>query len=97
MKLLGNCAALLAVIGPVTAAMASEGEQPDIFAGGLTNIIVTLVVFGIVVYILGKHAWPPLLKTLDDRERSIRTAIEDARREREEAVDGVSDAAQPGA
>lgn len=86
MKLLGKCATLLAVVGPVSAALASAEGDADIFAGGLTNIIVTLVVFGIVVYILGKYAWPPLLKTLDDRERSIRTALEDAKREREEAA-----------
>jgi len=75
-------ATLLAVAGPV---LAAEGEKPDIFTGGIGNAIVTLVVFVAVVVILGKYAWPPLMRVLREREQTIRESLEHARREREEA------------
>ena len=34
-------------------------------------ILWTLVAFIIVLYILGKYAWKPILKSLDDREKNI--------------------------
>jgi F-type H+-transporting ATPase subunit b len=64
---------------------AHAGEKPSVFAGGIGNAIITLIIFGVVVYVLGKKAWPPLLKTLNEREDAIRTSLENARREREEA------------
>lgn len=70
-----------AMATPVFAA----GEQASLFAGGIGNAIVTLIIFAVVVYILGTKAWPPLLKALDEREHSIRGALEEARRERAEA------------
>lgn len=69
----------------VAAAAAAE-EAPSPFAGGVGNMIVTLVIFGIVVFVLGKYAWPVLLKTLAEREQAIRKALEEARHEREEAA-----------
>ena len=67
-----------------SAAAAEEAASP--FAGGLGNMIVTLIIFGIVVFVLGKYAWPVLLKTLAEREQAIRKALEEARHEREEAA-----------
>lgn len=55
------------------------------FAGGIGNAVLTLIIFAAVVYILGKKAWPPLLKVLDEREQSIRGALQEARQERIEA------------
>lgn len=80
-------AALLAVSVPVFAAEPPHaGEaQVSIFAGSLGNALVTLIVFLIVVYILAKTAWRPLLKVLNERERTIRESIETARQEREQA------------
>ncbi len=37
-----------------------------------------LVTFGIVLFILGKFAWKPILKALNDRENSITEALEKA-------------------
>ena len=71
------------------AAHGDEGEhaaaEPDPFAGGLGNALFTLLIFGAVVIILGKKAWPPLIQTLSEREHAIRGALEEAKREREEA------------
>ncbi len=69
----------------VAAAAAAE-EAPSPFAGGLGNMIVTLIIFGIVVFVLGRYAWPVLLRTLAEREQAIRKALEEARHEREEAA-----------
>lgn len=73
------------LLGSVTALAAEEGAEPNLFAGGLANALVTLIIFGIVVLILSKAAWKPILKILNERERTIRDSIETARREREEA------------
>jgi F-type H+-transporting ATPase subunit b len=78
-------AALLLCAGSAVVAQDAHGEQPDIFAGTIGNAIVTLVIFALVVFILGKYAWPLILHGLNEREKRIRESLEDARREREEA------------
>ena len=65
-------------------AWAAEGE-PNIFAGGIGNAVVTLIIFGSVVRILKKFAWGPTLDVLQKREAAIRDALETAKQEREEA------------
>lgn len=75
-------AILLAFAVPV---LGAEEAKPDIFEGGIGNAIVTLLVFAAVVFILGKYAWPPLMRVLSEREKVIRESLEDAKREREEA------------
>ncbi len=81
-------AAALAMVIPVfTPVLASEsGEaEPSIFAGNLGNALITLVIFSTVLLILGKAAWPHLLRVLAEREQTIRESLEDAKREREAA------------
>lgn len=48
-------------------------------------IIWTWITFIVVLLILRKVAWGPLLKSVDDREKNIVNAIESAKRERTEA------------
>lgn len=43
-----------------------------------------IIVFGIVVLILRKFAWKPILSALNERERSISTAMNEARKARKE-------------
>ena len=47
-------------------------------------ILWTLVAFIIVLYILGKYAWKPILKSLDDREKNISDSIMSAENVRKE-------------
>ncbi len=59
-------------------------------AGGITDINVGLTVwtgitFLVLLFVLRRFAWGPILRTLDERERTIRDAIDSARREREQA------------
>ena len=68
------------------AAQASEGvEPPNLFTGDLGNIIWTLATFIVVLIVLGKFAWKPILGGLQKREEFIRDSLEQARRDREEA------------
>lgn len=48
-------------------------------------IIWTWITFIVVLLILRKVAWGPLLKSVEDREKNIVNAIESAKRERSEA------------
>jgi F-type H+-transporting ATPase subunit b len=70
---------------------AADEHKSDIFAGGLGNMIWTTIIFAIVVVILGKKAWPQILRTLNEREASIRGALEHAQREREAAEKLLAD------
>jgi F-type H+-transporting ATPase subunit b len=47
----------------------------------------TVVTFLLLLVILGKFAWKPLLQALHDREDSIRDSLEQAQKAREEAAD----------
>ena len=44
-----------------------------------------IVSFAILLFLLAKYALPPILQTLDERERKIRESIEAAERQRAEA------------
>lgn len=59
-------------------------------AGGLTDINWTLSAFTIVLFVLfvgvlSKFAWGPLLKAVDEREKSIRDAMESSQKSNAEA------------
>jgi len=59
-------------------------------AGGITDINVGLTIwtgitFLILLWVLRRFAWGPIVRTLNEREQTIREAIEAARREREQA------------
>lgn len=45
----------------------------------------TVVTFLAVLLILGKFAWKPILKAIDEREKSMKADIENAQKTREEA------------
>jgi len=67
-------------------ALAAEaGGESNIFAGDIGNAVWTLVVFALVVFVLGKYAWGPLLETLQQREQFIRDSLERAKEDREAA------------
>ena len=54
----------------------------------LGTIIWMVIIFGIVLFILGKFAWKPILNALKDREESISNALNSADRARKE-VEGL--------
>ncbi len=85
-------AALLAAAGApaacaMSAAVAAESPEAanNVFAGDIGNALWTMIIFLLVLVVLGKYAWGPLLKGLQARESYIREALEAARRERSDA------------
>ena len=64
---------------------ADEGAPLSPFAGNIGNAIWTLVIFVIVVLVLGKFAWGPMLSLLQQREQFIHKSLSDAKRDRDEA------------
>src|SRR5215470_6271606 len=55
------------------------------FAGNVGNAVWTLLIFVIVVVLLGKFAWGPVLALLQQREEFIHRSLSDAKRDRDEA------------
>ena len=70
---------------PAYASEAAPEAGLSPFAGDLGNAIWTLGIFLIVVLVLGKFAWGPVLGMLKEREDFIRTSLHDAKRDRDEA------------
>ena len=64
---------------------AAEEAPLSPFAGNLGNAVWTLVIFVIVVFVLGKFAWSPVLSLLQQREAFIHKSLADAKHERDEA------------
>jgi len=77
--------AALTLAVPALAAAAESGETPSLFSGDLGNSVWTLLIFVIVLVVLGKFAWGPILSGLQARETFIRESLESAKRERETA------------
>lgn len=69
---------------PVSAALVAAG-------GGLTDIdlvltVSTLVLFLIFAFVLGKLGWGPLLHMIEEREKSVREAVDGAQKANAEAA-----------
>ena len=80
--------ALMAAAVPAMAAEAAEGHAegpPNLFAGDLGNVVWTVAIFVLVLVVLGKFAWGPLLKGLQARESFIHDALATAKRDRDQA------------
>jgi F-type H+-transporting ATPase subunit b len=83
---------LFAIIVFVVAALPAAAQEHAPEEGGLTpfagdvgNALWTLVIFLLVVAVLGKFAWGPILAMLQQREEFIHRSLADAKRDREEA------------
>ncbi len=81
----------LALMATAVPAMAAEAEAahseapPNLFAGDLGNVVWTVAIFVLVLVVLGKFAWGPLLKALQGRESYIHDALASAKRDRDAA------------
>ncbi|NJD10842.1 MAG: F0F1 ATP synthase subunit B [Gemmatimonadetes bacterium] len=60
------------------------GETPNVF--NLTSNVAfwTLIIFAVLMVVLAKYAFPPILGYAAAREQRIQQALDDARRQREE-------------
>ena len=75
----------LAIAAPALAQEHGGGGENNLFAGDVGNAIWTLVIFLLVVFVLGKFAWGPILNTLQTRESFIHEALAKAKQDRDEA------------
>ncbi|MFZ0035216.1 MAG: ATP synthase F0 subunit B [Sedimentisphaerales bacterium] len=68
---------------------ASEGgpaaTEPSIFSGTFADALWTVAAFVLLVAVLGKLAWKPILSRLDAREKYIKEQIETAENARKKA------------
>ena len=70
--------------------------SPVLAAGALTDInpgltLWTAITFLVLVVVLAKFAWGPIVGMLADREKTIREALEQAKKERTEAEKLLAD------
>lgn len=87
-RLLARSALVLAWAAPLCASEGAEGGSQG--AGALITpelglMFWTLVTFLLLLVLLGKFAWGPILTAMNAREDGIRSQIDNARKEREEA------------
>jgi F-type H+-transporting ATPase subunit b len=68
------------MLSPLRAALlaAAEGGGGNIMSVDRTLFVATLVAFGVFAWILAKFAWGPLLKIVDEREKTVREQVESA-------------------
>jgi F-type H+-transporting ATPase subunit b len=83
MKKLLTVALIALAAAPLYAAEEAATLSP--FAGNVGNALWTLIIFVIVVVVLGKFAWGPVLSLLQQREQFIHKSLSDAKRDRDEA------------
>jgi len=61
-------------------------KSHDLFGWAMDLGIWTLVVFLVLLFILSKFAWKPMMQGLEHRERAIHSALHEAQQAREEAA-----------
>ena len=70
--------------------LAAAGGGGGILSVDWTLMWGTVVVFGIFAWILGKFAWGPLLKIIDEREQGIRDNVASAEKAAAEAKEALA-------
>ncbi len=72
---------LLVLLMPALPALAGEAgaAKPGLMDVDPASAIVAIAVFVVLLVVLGKFAWGPILKGLKEREDTIRKAVDDAK------------------
>lgn len=77
--------ARLAALGlalATTAQAAEGGATGGPFEGNIGVALWTLIIFALVIFVLGRYAWGPILGGLQAREKFIRESLEKAKADR---------------
>ena len=64
----------------------NDEVQQDLFGTAMDLGIWTVLVFLLLLFVLGKFAWKPMMQGLEHRERAIHSALQEAQQAREEAA-----------
>ena len=75
---------ILAVLQEHAPAAAEHAESPNVFALTANVSFWTVIIFLILLFVLAKFAFPPILGYAAAREKRIQEAIDEAARQREE-------------
>ena len=75
--LFNNCCSLSLVLAEVHAAPPLQGR--------VDTLLFSLIIFGVLVYVLFRYAWKPIIEGLDKREKAIANEIESAQKAHEQA------------
>ena len=78
------CLVLVCAASPVLAS--EEGGGGALITPQIGTIFWTLITFILLVVVLGKYAWKPLLGALDERQRSIEESLRQAEKEKADAA-----------
>ena len=78
-------AAALLLAAPAGAQEAAH-ETPGLMSPNPGLMIWTLVIFGLLFFVLKRFAFPPIIGAVEARERALEEAIEGARRDRDAAA-----------
>jgi len=85
MRTIRKVVAGLGVLAVAAPALAAEGGGASLIDPRFGTMFWTTVTFLILAVLLGRFAWKPLLGALAQREQSIASTIEQARKDRETA------------
>jgi F-type H+-transporting ATPase subunit b len=69
---------------------AAEGGAGGLLSLDTTLLVSTFILFIVFAWVLGKFAWGPLLKIVDDREQTIRTSVATAEKAAAEAKETLA-------
>lgn len=84
MRTLLRSLVLVAVAG--TPALAQEAHKVDLLSPNYGLMVWTLVIFLILLFVLSKFAFRPIIAAVEAREQALEDAINSAKRDREEAA-----------
>lgn len=65
----------------------AEASKPNLFELNAGLSVWIWVVFGILVFLMGRYAWKPILSALEAREQGIQSALDEAAQRNAEAAD----------
>ncbi len=88
--------ALLCSTAGAEEAAKAKGET-NLFSGTFYDSLWAVLSFGVLVLILGKYAWKPLLQALDARQSHIENQIKSAQESRQQAEQLLETSKQQGA
>lgn len=82
---------LIALVASIAAAFPLAGQEAAAPKGGLLTpsgglMVWTLVIFGILLFVLSRYAYPKILEAVQAREKALEDAIAAAKKDREEAA-----------
>lgn len=78
-------AAAAAVLTGVASYASAEGGDGGLYFGDLGQAIASIIAFVLLLLILKKFAWKPILDQLDKREKDIQSRLKDAREKESKA------------